>query len=116
MKQGLPPGSQIFLQAPDGQSADGNQPFFRPLSDGPNQLGFQFQLVQGQGNNLGDSQSGGIQDFQHGRIPEAPGRSGSWLVQKVFDFHPGQGFGQRLFRFWGLEREEGIVGPQSFFL
>jgi hypothetical protein len=59
---------KIFHQALGGRFTNRDQSFFGTLTHSANKMGLQFQLIQGQGDQFGDPKTGGIEDFQHGRI------------------------------------------------
>ena len=115
-KQGFPSLFQIDSETRSGLRTNGDQPFLGTLAEGPDQVRLQLQVLQGQGNDFRNPQSGGIEDLQHGLVPEAPGAIAFRLIEKLFHFKAGKGFGQTALGPGTLQRQRRVVPANPLFL
>ncbi len=68
-------GFQIRLHGRQGRLADGRNPLLVPLPDGAQDAAFEIEIGDPDGAQFRDAEAGGVEQLQHGVVPNA-GRLG----------------------------------------
>ena len=79
-----------------GHLAEGNEPLFAALTHDPDKATIEIAACDCQGNQFGDSHPSGIEQVQHGLVPDSYGGVGSPCLQQPLHLFLRKRFGQDL--------------------
>ncbi len=105
---------QVFLKVISGILSKGDKSFFFSLAQYSNKTTLDIAGNKGQFSELRYPQTGGIEEVEHGLIPQNDRGDSWWCSKKPGYFGDGQGFWQSLPTFGQIYGEERI-GFNNFF-
>ncbi len=104
---------QVLLNRFEGAATDGHEAFFITLPDAPQAANFHLQVGRFQSAELGYSQAGRIQQFDHGFIAQAGGGIDVRLGEQAVHFLYCKEFGQSLAEFRSLDIDCRVLVDES---
>lgn len=102
-------GLEIVFDTLAGRNAKGDEPLLVALADDPNKGGGEIAGRERNGNQLRDSDSGGVKEKKHGIISLTLGTDDDRRGQKPGDFGHSQGLGESTANPWQINTGQRIV-------